>query len=315
MAKQALHPWSAEALLAKSQMYFEEMLKHSRDEWQFAHWSSLAMELLARAALSKISPTLLADTKGPDNKSWDNTYFALGHTPLTPKFSPVSIGIKEVLSRLQTILPAFTPDMEKSASTHMGRRNEELHSGGSPFTGLNSTSWLPGVYEACTTLAESLGKDLAFLVGEDEATTAKKLIDTARDKSAAAVKGSVEAHKKVWENKAQGDRDRLAEQASVWAKPNSGHRVKCPACESDALVYGHPTAEPLKSIQGDEITERQEHLPSQFECVACGLKISNYAQLAVCGLGEPYTSTSVYDAAEYYSDAMRQYEDDNNENW
>ncbi|MCE9567844.1 MAG: hypothetical protein K8U57_38080 [Planctomycetes bacterium] len=56
-------------------------------------------------------------------------------------------------------------------------------------------------------------------------------------------------------------------------------------------------------------------LPSQFECVACGLKISNYAQLAVCGLGEPYTSTWVYDAAEYYADAMREYEDDNNENF
>lgn len=309
MATQALHPWSAEALLAKSQMYFEEMLTHSRDEWQFAHWSSLALELLARAALSKISPTLLADAK-----SWDHTYYALGHTPLTPKFSPISIGIREVLSRLQTLLPAFTPDMEKSAGTHMGRRNEELHSGGSPFEGLNSTAWLPGVYEACSVLAESVGKDLTFLVGKDEAATAKTLIDAARDKSAEAVKGSVAAHKKVWDNKTQAERDRLSEQAKVWATPHSGHRVECPACESDALVYGHPIAEPLKSIEGDEITERQEHLPSQFECVACGLKISNYAQLTVCGLGEPYVSTSVYDAAEYYSDAMREYEDDNNEN-
>src|SRR5437763_11589298 len=83
MAKQTLHPWSTDALLAKSQMYFEEMLKHSRDEWQFAHWSSLALELLARSALSQISPTLLADTKGPDNKDWDSTYYALGNTPLT----------------------------------------------------------------------------------------------------------------------------------------------------------------------------------------------------------------------------------------
>src|SRR3954462_11050160 len=99
MAKQALHPWSTDALLTKSQMYFEEMLKHFRDEWQFALSSSLALELLARAALSRISPTLLADTKGPDNKGWDNTYYALGHTPLTAKFSPASIGIREVLSR------------------------------------------------------------------------------------------------------------------------------------------------------------------------------------------------------------------------
>ena len=309
MAKQTLHPWSPDGLLAKSQMYFEEMLKHSRDEWQFAHWSSLALELLARAALANISPTLLADAK-----SWDNTYYALGHTPITTKFSPVSIGIRDVLTRLQAVLPAFTPDMEKNAGIHMGRRNEELHSGGSPFNGLSSTAWLPAVYEACSVLAESVGENLAFLVGKEEAITATTLIDAARDKSAAAVKGSVEAHKKVWESKAQADRDRLAEQAKVWATPYAGHRVNCPACGSDALVYGYPIAEPLKSIQDDEITERQQHLPSQFECVACGLKISSYAQLNVCGLGEPYTSTSVYSAADFYADAMQEYEEDNNEN-
>jgi hypothetical protein len=310
MADQALHPWSAEALLAKSQMYFEEMLRHSRDEWQFAHWSSLALELLARAALSNISPTLLADTK-----SWDNTYYALGHTPITAKFSPVSIGIREVLTRLQAIIPAFTPDMEKNAGTHMGRRNEELHSGGSPFNGLSSTAWLPAVYEACSVLAESVDKDLAFLVGKEEAKTARTLIDAARDKSAEAVKGLVQAHRRVWESKDQADRGRLVEQARVWATRHDGHRVKCPACGSDALVYGHPIAPPLKSIHGDEITERQQHLPSQFECVACGLKISGYAQLRVCGLGEPYTSTSVYNVADFFADAMREYEDDNNENF
>lgn len=310
MAKQALHPWATDALLAKSQIYFVEMLKHPRDEWQFAHWSSLALELLARAALSNISPTLLADAK-----SWDNTFYALGHTPITAKFSAVSIGIREVLTRLQAILPTFTPEMEKNAGTHMGRRNEELHSGGSPFTGLSSTAWLPGVYEACSVLAESVGKDLAFMVGKDESATAKTLIDAARDKSALAIKGSIETHKKEWDNKKQTDRDRLAEQAKVWATPHSGHRVKCPACGSDALVYGPPIAEPLKSIQDDEITERQQHLPSQFECVACGLKISSYAQLIVCGLGDSYTSTSVYNAADYYADAMREFEDDNNENW
>ncbi len=268
------------------------------------------MELLARAALSHISPTLLADAK-----NWNNTYYALGHTPITSKFSPVSIGIREVLDRLKAILPTFTSDMEKNAGTHMGRRNEELHSGGSPFTSLSSTAWLPGVYEVCSVLAESVGKDLAFLVGEEEEKTAKTLIDAARDKSAEAVKVSLAAHKTAWDSKAQADRDRLAEQARAWATPYSGHRVKCPACGSDALVYGSPIAEPLKSIQDDEITERQQHLPSQFECVACGLKISSYAQLNVCGLGEPYTSTSTYNAADYYTDMLHEYEDDNNENF
>ena len=310
MAEQVRHPWSADALLAKSRVYFDEMLKFSRDEWQFAHWSSLALELLARAALSRISPTLLADAK-----NWDNTYYALGHTPIAPKFAPISVGIKEVLDRLQDVLPEFTPEMEKNAGIHMGRRNEELHTGEFAFQNLGGSAWLPPIYEACKVLVESLGKDLAHLVGEDEATTANTLISAAHDKSAQAIKSSVKAHKQVWENKSQADKDLLIEQSKVWATRYTGHRVKCPACGSDAMVFGKAIKEPFRTIQDDEITEKQEHLPSQFECVACGLKVSSYAQLSACGLGDVYISTSYYSATDYYTDMLHSYEDDNNENF
>ncbi len=106
MATQVPHGWSKEALLAKSQMFFEEMLRHPRDDWQFAHWSTLSLELLARAALAHISPTLLAD-----ERNWNNVYYALGHKPKASKFVPSSIGIVAVFNRLREILPDFTPDM------------------------------------------------------------------------------------------------------------------------------------------------------------------------------------------------------------
>ena len=40
------HEWSAEALLNKAQSYSEEMLSFPHDDWRFALWSTLSLELL-----------------------------------------------------------------------------------------------------------------------------------------------------------------------------------------------------------------------------------------------------------------------------
>ncbi len=60
------HPWSEESLFGKAVIYIERMESHTADDWQFGFWSALSLEFIARAALSHVSPVLLADTK----KSW-----------------------------------------------------------------------------------------------------------------------------------------------------------------------------------------------------------------------------------------------------
>ena len=60
-----VHGWFEEALFAKAVLYVERMEAEPPDHWQYAFWSALALELLARAALAHISPTLLADKSGP----------------------------------------------------------------------------------------------------------------------------------------------------------------------------------------------------------------------------------------------------------
>jgi hypothetical protein len=51
--------WDSAALRTKAQRYIEEMQEHSHSDWKSVLWSSLALELLARAALSNVSPVLL----------------------------------------------------------------------------------------------------------------------------------------------------------------------------------------------------------------------------------------------------------------
>lgn len=288
------------------------MSELSSDDEEYALWSSLSLELLARAALANISPALLADS---DNNTWQNIYNALGFPPTEEKFSPKSIPISSVFRRLTAIIPDFVKEYENFGIQHTGRRNSELHSGELAFDGVKGSSWQPGFYQTCEVLLRSMEISLDEYVGKDEADAARKIIAAAADESAKAVKGEVEAHKKVWLAKKQDERDTLSKQATIWATRHRGHRVTCPSCESTAIVVGDPVSSPTQRLHNGEITETHEYLPSRFECTACGLRISDLSRLTVIGLGDRYKKTFVYDTAEYYApdDEFEGYEDDNNE--
>ena len=286
------------------------MLKHQKQEWQFAMWSTLALELLGRAALANVNPALLADAK-----DWNNLYYSLGFNPKANKFVPKSIDVTSVFSRLREIHAEFTTELEGFAVLHMARRNEELHAGSNPFDSLNSTAWLPTYYQTCTVLVELLGEKLDLLLGEEEARLAVTIITAFRDESAKAVLKSVAAHTTIWEGYPEPERVKLSLQASTWATRHEGHRVLCPSCRSDAIVTGTAIAAPRKSFNVDLIVETQQYLPSKFECVACKLKIAGLSQLTACQLGNTYTATFTYDEADYYrlKDEYAGYEEDNNE--
>jgi hypothetical protein len=146
-------------------------------------------------------------------------------------------------------------------------------------------------------------------------------MEAAKDAAAQSVKGSIKAHKTVWDGKTEKDRAKLVAQAEVWARRQEGHVVSCPACGSNALLYGDPITEPKKTIKDDLITESQTRLPTRFECVACNLKITGLSHLSAASLGDTFKTTSTYNAADYYrpdieygdDDDMREWEDDNNE--
>lgn len=303
--------WDPEALYIKAQRYVQHMSALDSNDWEFALWSGFSLEFLARAALANVSPALLAET----DKSWASLYHALGFSPIEERFTPKSIPVSEVFKRLMAILPSFTKEHEGFGILHTGRRNAELHSGESAFDGIKSSFWQPRFYQTSEILLTSIGMTLEDFFGEDEAKVANQVIAAAVDDSAKVVKGEVEAHKKVWLAKSDTERATLATQASVRATRQIGHRVECPACTSDALVVGEPVSTPVQSLRDGEITEKQEHLPNHFECVACGLKIAGLSRLTVVGLGDRYKKTQIYDAAEYYApqDEYFGYDEDNNE--
>jgi hypothetical protein len=301
--------WDAQALYDKAQQYAERMILADEEDGENLLWSALAIELLARAALANVSPVLLVDARKEANLA-----YVFGFPVRESKFNPTSVSIEQVLTRLNNVVEGFIEQHREFCVIHMGYRNAELHSGDSPFGGVKN--WEGPYYQAVEILLKSMGYDLKEFLGDEEGDTAQKQIDAYADKGAQAVKKDVENNKNAWLALSDADRAKGVAKSEVWATPEKGHREKCPACESVALVFGEPVGSPEREIDGDFITETQSMLPRKFECIACGLKISGLAKLTVVGLGAKFKNTQTFDGYELFAedpDPYAGYEDDNNE--
>jgi hypothetical protein len=267
--------------------------------------------MLVRAAVSKVSPTLLAD-----GKDWNNILYALGREPKAPKFIAKSADISDLLLRVESLYPAFTREMMNFCVLHFQRRNADLHSASLPFDEVKTAQWLPQFYASCECLAEAAGSKMEVLFGAEEAAAARTMTQALQDDAAKAVGQTINAHRTVWNAKDDTEKEPLIRQAKSRANRASGHRVKCPACECVALLGGAPSGVATVKIEDGVVVERQPMIPSHFECFACGLKVSGYSKLNACGLGGTYTSTSYHEPAEYFDiepDPRDYYEEDNNE--
>ena len=291
----AQHPWSAEALFNKTLVYVGEMERLTADDWRFGLWSSLSLELLARAAVANISPALLAS-----GKDWRNVHYALGHPPSKKDFKPNSLLTREIFAMLNELLPEFNKESLDFCVLHCANRNAELHTGEERFAGLNRSEWLPKYYAACDVLLKSMGKTLNDLFDDPEA--ADQMILALKDTAAKAVEKDIDDCKKIWEQKSPSEQQQALAQAATWATRHSGHRVNCPACGSPALTKGTGWGTVSSEINDDSglIVQRQTMLPSSFECIACGLKITGFSKLSAHGLGDPFTDTTRTSAAEYF---------------
>ena len=290
------HSWCEESLFCKARLFVEQMENRNVDDWQFGLWSALGLELLCRSALAHISPVFLADNRG----DWRNLSHALGMDPTTKKFTPASISAGVLMDRLSELVPTLSQEDAGFCLEHMSRRNAELHSGELVFLSLGTSSWLPRFYSVCRVLLESMDRELADLFSDTE--TAQTMIESLRDTAAQSVRQDIKAHQQVWSNRSSEERETATAQSEVWATKHKGHRVPCPACKSNAIVQGDRRGTVTTRIneKDDTVTQKQTVVPSSFECIACGLRITGLSKLSACGLGNSFSETSIYTIPEYF---------------
>ena len=91
--------WSEEEYWSKGQLYIRRAQSAEADDGLHPFWMSLAMEFIARAALSKVSPVLNADPR-----EVENIYFALG---LGDIGAPKTVPLHSVFERCLRVVDGF----------------------------------------------------------------------------------------------------------------------------------------------------------------------------------------------------------------
>jgi hypothetical protein len=144
-----------------------------------------------------------------------------------------------------------------------------------------------------------MGKTLDDLFVDTK--TAAEMITSLQDTASKAVRKDIEAYKQVWEHKNPEEQKKYQAQATAWATRHAGHRAICPACGNTGLIHGSSQGAVSTTLgEEDVIVQKQMMLPSAFECIACGLKITGLSKLSACNLGDAFTATSTLSAAEFF---------------
>ena len=289
--------WDQDSLWAKGCVFFERAFNESKEDPMFGLWAALGLELLARAAVSSVSPTLLSE---PDR---DHKYLLHVLERGSERVPKRTIGSAVVLQLCSTLFDEFSDEDKKVCTAIINRRNEELHTGTAAFIEYPSSAWLSGFLRSCKALCECQGKTLEDLVGEEEAANALELLAEERAGVQESVKSTIAAHKKVFEAKTAGEQElaQINAEAQTNALSYQGHhKVACPACSSAASISGVLYGEEQLSHSDGEVQVRQPVSPRDFLCPACSLSLNGYAKLEVIGMGGRHTRTSTYTLEEYY---------------
>lgn len=292
--------WSKDALFSKAKIYFEKAETEDKDSVFFGIYCALGMELVARAALANISPTLLAE---PDNDH-KNLLYALELKDANGK--PKSIMTNKVIALCGELIPHFDVDLQKVATSMTIRRNEDLHTGGGGFAEYNIDNWQADFYKSCQVLSESMGESLDTLFGKEIAQMATEIIQQDSEKVKKAVLDNISARKKTYNEDLRNSPDEVAktiEQSmkTIAEKTHRGyHRVKCPCCGNDALIYGKEPMYGREAIENEDVVIRKDITASHFHCDVCKLHLSSYAELKSAELPLHYTNTYYISPTEYF---------------
>ena len=195
--------WTKDALFSKAKLFIAKATKEDKDSPYYGIFSALALELLARAALANIHPTLLADA----DANQKNILYALNRMESSVK--PKSIMTKQVIALCGSLIPGFNSDLQKLALSMTERRNEELHSGGAAFQEYNQDKWIGNFYKACKILTESMGETLGSFLGEQRADEVEILISESDERIKKEVLDKISARKKIYEEDIASNKDKL----------------------------------------------------------------------------------------------------------
>jgi hypothetical protein len=289
-----MESWNSEGLWKKAKLFMDLASEHDHGSPEFAFFSALALECLARSALTKVHPVLNADPREDTN-----ILYACGYSFAKPR----SLPAHSVYLRLEKIIDPFQKHHRELCEFLALQRNAHVHTADLPYENLGTEKWLARFYDTVATLNEFLGKPLDHFLDKQGAGMAAELIKTLNEGVLSAVKGKISAHKKVFESKPENEKKKLLDAtSSIFAHPSyDQYACECPACGAQAKLTGVRFKELPEQYSDGELYMEVEYLPTSFQCSACELSLGSIEEIAHAGLPTHFKkieSTSLHDLYE-----------------
>jgi hypothetical protein len=272
----------------------------------------LALELLGKAALAKVHPSLIADPT-----HFQSMFAACGrHISTDIK----TIAAKTLFERLTHIDKAFDIRHQKFCEQMALRRNAELHSGESPFSGMSPEIWEREYWGAVETVLRMQDETLETWLGAADANAPAKIIAEAAEALDWSVKHRIKRCKEDFENANRDPKRRsdIVEKSKLRVLihlPNksllqydSHSRIACPACGSSGFLGGSLWHEEVSEedegsayvdrdgeLQVEPPTERVDKTFSieEFLCPECSLRLFGTQEIAAGELPSEFEETEV----------------------
>lgn len=278
------------------------------DVEEYQLWASLALELLGKAALAAVHPALVADPQ-----HWQSLFAACGRQVSA---DIKTVGANTLFPRLGHIEKAFDSRHQKFCEQMALRRNAELHSGESPFSGMLAEAWENEYWGAVVAILEMQGESLESWLGAEDSKAPAQVLLQAEEAMKRAVTNRIARSKEDFEGKYKSlkKRDAAVEatkdlqpsevSSSFTSAYDEYERSECPACGSSGIVAGRLWSEDVAESQDDDPwseTVEAVYTAEEFVCPTCGLHLFGTKELDFAGLPDEFTT---------YSEREREFEPD-----
>ncbi|AZF48727.1 MULTISPECIES: hypothetical protein [unclassified Pseudomonas] len=289
---------SAGALFAKSRVFAHRALKakDGADNDVFQMWAALALELLAKASLAKIHPSLVVDAVNPNS-----LLEACGFNTNTVVRT---VDANVVFARLKHTVPNFGTPNAEACKRISARRNAELHSGHAAFSGMPLDAWEGEFWSAAQLILISMGLDLEAWVGA-ESQIPLELLRHFRDIKAQAARHRIADAKATFvKDHTKKDQEALQIAArsfnSVSYLENFRYSLDhhweqtCPACTCTGFLGGDRADEEVidQDFGSGYETVNEFYSPMEFYCPTCQLHLEGEDALDEAGLSDEYSEES-----------------------
>ena len=282
--------YNADALWLKAKLF----LNHAMDDDgvrtfdEQALWAALALELLAKAALSRHSPVLIA----APNEDGGNLLAAVG---LTKADRFASVPAKTLISRCSKAFPPFS---ERESSLIMQARNEYLHGGAAVYTKLPASAWWPKYWSQAAILVLVQDRTIEDLVGTDRIEIVEAYLATNKQniehRAQTLIGRAQQRYAQIRSGKVS------VKDAAEWTRfpdRTAGLEYRdtagCPSCGEEGIVEGDYILGRDRNYERiseddydvwDELTVSAEY----FSCQECQLVLDSAELVAAAGLEETF---------------------------